>query len=158
MVAVKGGDDTTKIASESRADIEDDLVKVGAPNSVRILFHRYIKSIVDNDKTHLESQMISLVNDIADHGKREYGEAGYHATLFGMWAGMVTIAIALRENPEDILKAGRDFIPWLEQAHLNKTRKILDVLLDYKDTNINRSDFSKKIMTTLYTLIQTFSL
>ncbi len=158
MIGVAEGQDVERITADSSNNIKGHLDKVAAPESVRDLLNQYIESIADRNKAGLDRQMISLVNSIADHGKRQYGDSGYHAALFGMWAGMVTVSIAIGENPYEIVVNGKAFIPWLENDRRLQSRKILATLLNYKYTDLNRPDFSQKYMRTLYTLVQSFAI
>ncbi|MBN1652800.1 MAG: hypothetical protein JXA30_03405 [Deltaproteobacteria bacterium] len=158
MIGVVKGRDEAQIASESSKNIKSYLAEVRAPKEIYSLLDRYLESIDSQNRAELDSHMILLINNIADHGKREYGNSGYHASLFGMWAGMVTVSIALGENPYEIVKSGRDFLPWLENDRRFKSRKILANLLDYRHTDINQPDFAQNYMRALYTLVQSFSL
>lgn len=158
MIGIAEGQDAAKIAADSSESIKEHLDEVAAPDSVRILLSRYITSIVNRKKDGLDTQMISLVNGIADHGKRQYGDSGYHAALFGMWTGMVAVSVAIGQNPYEIVVNGKAFIPWLENDRRVQSRKILATILEYKYTDINSPDFSQKYMRTLYTLVQSFAI
>lgn len=158
MIGIAEGQDAARIAADSSNSIKGHLDEVAAPESVRERLNRYIKSIVDRNKDGLETQMISLVNGIADHGRRQYGDSGYHAALFGMWTGMVTVSIAFGKNPYEIVVSGKAFIPWLENDRRVQSRRILATILNYRYTDVNRPDFSQKYMRTLYTLVQSFAI